>query len=670
VKRTSDIVAVIDEAIRICLVGFVFLLPLIWSSGVAASFFIPKFVLLIVVSLFLVACGLMRCIWRGSVKITPLVVLVLVYLLWAFISALFSAGPTSSLLGRYNFGQGFISHLGWGIIFLTTASLSWEEDDLRKVALALLISAGLISIISLLQLLGQDALLLRIGLRGMAHYGRASGTLGNPVYLGGFLVLVLPVVFCLYLDTHEVRGSLILGLAGCGLFFVGLASFSRAAWLGMLGSAIFLLVLMGWKYLNAQRVPYRTLSTGRIKVILFAAAIGVILVASLFAFGTERAGTLSERVMSTTEVGTGTAVTRLLNWQTGLKMTSARPLFGWGPAQYRIGFNQHAVPKLVFIEGLASDDAHNLVVNTVATLGIPGLIFFLAIAVWVIIKGWRESRLRLTAGSPLLAGYLAAVVGYLIWAQFNPITVSIAPLFWVAIAIVVARAAGGAPAAGLQPGRALPSFVKLIFSAVIVFCLLLLLAFPWRLWAADAHFLRAELYGSERDYLRSIQLNPYYETYYWGLSNFYLESLAQNKSESFVEKAIEVNEKALNLAPADPEGYIHLADAYVIGGDVFDKKGRYERAITHLQRALELRPLSGIVHYDLGYCHLKLGEYERAIFYLKKANQVTKPIADTYYLLGQSYEGLNQTEAARDAYQKALELKPDMEAAREAISEL
>lgn len=665
-ERDPDIVTIIDKASRACLVGFVFLLPLIWSSRVAASFFIPKFVLLIVVSMFLVACGLMRCIWRDSVKITPLAALVLVYLLWTFLSALFSASPVSSLLGRYNFGQGFISHLGWGIVFLTAASLSWEEDDLRRVALALLVSAGLIGVIALLQLLGQNALLLGMGLRGMAHYGRASGTLGNPVYLGGFLVLVLPVVFCLYLDTRGVRSSLIFGLTGCGLFFVGLASFSRAAWLGMLGSTLFLLVLMGWRYLSARWM----------KVITFALAIGVILVISLLGFGTERAGTLSERVMSTTEVGKGTAVTRLLNWQTGLKMTLARPMFGWGPAQYRIGFNHHAVPKLVFIEGLASDDAHNVVVNTAATLGVPGLIFFLALVVWVIVEGWRESRLRLVAGSPLLAGYLAAVVGYLIWAQFNPTTVSVAPLFWMAMGIVVAQSAGGRvlPTSHIEKVAefklSLSSSLKLVLSAVTVFCLLLLLSFPWRLWAADVHFLRAKLYRSEGDYLSSIRPNPYYETYYWGLSNFYLESLAQNKSEAFAEKAIEVNKRALRLAPADPESYIHLADAYVIGGDVFGKKDHYERAIAYLQQALKLRPLSGIAYYDLGYCHLKLGGYERAIFYLKKANQVTKPVADTYYLLGQSYEGLNQNEAARDVYLKALKLEPDMEAAREALDKL
>jgi len=78
---------------------------------------------------------------------------------------------------------------------------------------------------------------------------------------------------------------------------------------------------------------------------------------------------------------TTTVQTRLWGWQAALKGWQERFILGWGPENFNLLFAKHFNPK--YYQGFGSefvwDRAHNVILNTGATMGIIGLLSYLGI---------------------------------------------------------------------------------------------------------------------------------------------------------------------------------------------------------------------------------------------------------------------------------------------------
>jgi CRP-like cAMP-binding protein/Flp pilus assembly protein TadD len=133
-------------------------------------------------------------------------------------------------------------------------------------------------------------------------------------------------------------------------------------------------------------------------------------------------------------------------------------------------------------------------------------------------------------------------------------------------------------------------------------------------------------------------------------------------------------------------------------GLAFRQLERYPEALTYLHRAAELQPGSADVQYELGSLYCLVDQYDRAITHLEEAIRVRPDFVDAYNQLGITYydQGkhvealtvfrattqlepsnphhyynlgtvlklLRDYPAARGAFQKAVELKPDYAEAR------
>jgi tetratricopeptide (TPR) repeat protein len=99
--------------------------------------------------------------------------------------------------------------------------------------------------------------------------------------------------------------------------------------------------------------------------------------------------------------------------------------------------------------------------------------------------------------------------------------------------------------------------------------------------------------------------------------------------------------------------------------------GKYEEAVKSFQKALRLKPDTGIFYSNMSVAYSKLGKPDEAEQILQKASAMKdgslngEALAYSYNNLGLSWLEKNQKEKAIFYFNKALELQPEFKAARE-----
>ena len=93
-------------------------------------------------------------------------------------------------------------------------------------------------------------------------------------------------------------------------------------------------------------------------------------------------------------------------------------------------------------------------------------------------------------------------------------------------------------------------------------------------------------------------------------------------------------------------------------GRLLTEQGRLEEAQWHLRQALELEPQHASVHYNLGNNLRVKGRYEEAIAHYKQSIAGRPHFGDAWNNMGIAFAERGDLDAARDAYQKAVEVDP------------
>jgi len=92
---------------------------------------------------------------------------------------------------------------------------------------------------------------------------------------------------------------------------------------------------------------------------------------------------------------------------------------------------------------------------------------------------------------------------------------------------------------------------------------------------------------------------------------------------------------------------------YYVNGTIFEELGDYRSARDNYQLALQIYPESYQIRHSLTVMYLKLGEYNNALAVLDKIEPVD---IDVYDLRGICYRALGQSDSAKMAYLKIVEL--------------
>ena len=153
---------------------------------------------------------------------------------------------------------------------------------------------------------------------------------------------------------------------------------------------------------------------------------------------------------------------------------------------------------------------------------------------------------------------------------------------------------------------------------------------------------------------KALTIHPTYKNTYLLLGNAY------SYQDQF-EKSIEHYNKALRLDSNYKDALNNLAITHRNAGRYYgEKKGDLQKALVHLNKALEYKTNDYETLRLLGVAYGVSGNAQKAIDFFKKGTDLMPENADAWMNLGNAYHNAGQPEIGEPFRKKALQLDPDV----------
>jgi tetratricopeptide (TPR) repeat protein len=157
---------------------------------------------------------------------------------------------------------------------------------------------------------------------------------------------------------------------------------------------------------------------------------------------------------------------------------------------------------------------------------------------------------------------------------------------------------------------------------------------------------------ARKAYQRGIELEPNVKTAYVALGQFYLAG-------EDMERALETYRKGLKRLPKEPALWSELGFAQC-------RKKDWAGAVESFRKAHELEPETHEYGTQLGLCLARAGRVDESVACLTK---VQGP-AQAHYNVARMLEQLDQPDQSKAYLRTALQLKPDLSAAKDMLARL
>lgn len=408
-------------------------IPLIINPTVVDYYYKPKIdslYSLIIIIFFAVL--LKNIIFKKSFKFrkTCLFVPLCCYTLSVIVSTFLSICPEISIKGDVLRYETIFTLFSYVTVVVLFSNIVKREQEFHFMIKALLFSTSLISLYAVIQYAGFNPTEHFLPEARQTEH-RVGSTIGNPNFLGKFLVLVLPLYIFYFFrsDSNKIKFYFATGffLSFLALIF----TFTRGSWLGFGAGMVFLFFI----------VPDGKLVSNKTKKIL---AVSLILFCTVFSaglyFAEDNAKNNSSffpmikfkiRSSFDFEKGMGSA-TRLFLWKSAVDLILEKPVFGYGPDTHVMAMRKINLDYCrKFKDVVIIDRAHNNYLDMAIGRGLFGLAAYLSVIcvfmiwLWKTMKNERENSRKI-----LLCCIISAFFGYLINDLFIFSVVSVSPTFW------------------------------------------------------------------------------------------------------------------------------------------------------------------------------------------------------------------------------------------------
>lgn len=416
---------IVEQIIKILIYGTFFVPLVVVPSSFIFPFIVPKILLLrTLVTLMVGGYAVLLIInWKEyRPRITPLSLALLAFLMSFVISTFVGVDPYHSFWDNHERMLGLFTILHYVAYYFVATAIFRSWTDWKWALRIFLLAGSIVMFIGLLQVVNPQLLLNQGG-------DRVASTLGNSIYVGGYGMFLFFVALLLFLKEKNVvwkNISVLLGLlALAGLFYSG----TRGSLLGLVGGILF--ALLAYVFLNKNNPRLRR-------------NVGIGLLALVLITGVLYINRKSEWVSTLPTVGRffsgsllgGTAETRFIAWQVAFESWKERPIFGWGPNNFFYAFNQYYNPRSLEFGYSETwfDNAHNILLNTLAVQGLIGLLAYLAIFVVAAAQIWRAGRSGQVDKHVMIIG-IAFLVAHLMQnvTVFEDPTSYLYFMFWLAL---------------------------------------------------------------------------------------------------------------------------------------------------------------------------------------------------------------------------------------------
>ncbi|MDI6717117.1 MAG: O-antigen ligase family protein [Actinomycetota bacterium] len=578
-----------------------FLIPIVWLPNfLSEPFQLPKLVVLRIGTAVALALWFLRCVKNQSITISrrAIDIPILSFLLIAVLSTAFSISLETSLNGYKTSYEGLYTLINYGLIYLL-ASQSITEKSHAKIIIHWMLAGGLIVAgYGLLQKTGLDF----VSWESAADIARSFSTLGNPIHLGGYLSLLLPLGVSLVL-SNKISRNLKLALTVVNLILATVLYFTytRASWIAAFTGLCIILVL-SWSYVKTALRPL---------VIALIALLGGILILS-FISPTSSIYLPAQRLLSATSQGQE----RIAIWAASLPSISQRPILGHGPATAGL------------LNPIA-DITHNWLLETAVNMGVFG---FLAL-LWIIIALSMMLLARIKTIDDhehrlVIVGLLSASLAYFIHMFFSLSYAGPPALWWAGLGLAISlvpHAAGRdvkiSLPKGFNPNVAPAVLTVLVLLYIVRFTSILIAE---KNYTEGARALSNQMYSlAEQNFNRAIALDPSNSRYQMQLSEAYFWLAISTQQEQYFSAADNSLQKSIARNPFDERPYFLLIQLYLLFGD-------NDRATQVLNNLLAKNPItedSSTTYKSIASIFKQAGLNEQAGVALKKAasiDQITR----------------------------------------------
>lgn len=577
------------------------------------------------------------------------------------LATLFSHQQTFSLWGITYRGQGFFSLTHYVALFFILSSTLKNWEAWKK----LFIAAFVVSLMT-----------VAIGLFvEKANVPRIASTLNNPNFYGAYLLFVVFLTASFFLIIKDQTLRLILGIGLLGQLIALFFTYTRGAYLGLLMGSLLFVLLLPPLYKKIKRAA----------LLGFIGAL--VLFGLFFALGQYLHIGNSEiqfidRFINIASIQRG-ATSRFEAWQTGWMGMLSRPWLGYGLENFIIPFDTFysgSLDHTAFIDTWY-DRAHNIVIDTGASTGFPGLGIYLGLlgAVYTTLYGvWRATQYAQT--KTLLSGLFAILTAYVIQNIFNLDTTT-SFLYFIFFLAFVANLNNIFILQGYAKKEKLHS-PRLSWQPLLLFVLALpLLIFSFKEYhidflAANYNLNKAEDLFNQHKYTAAFRfyeqgikinappVNPHLRYRY--ASALLQEGLNQKLKQPeaakiHFQKALEILDE--NIAKEFP----YFTRNYLLGGVIstllfeMDEKEYGVRSHEYFKKAIERSPRHGVIYLEWAKADFIAQNYEQGTEKIQKAISINPKFADPYWLfgIGLLYEG--KEEEAYIQFQKAKMLGKDID---------
>jgi len=577
----------------------------------------------------------------------------------AILSTIFSISPRTSFFGQYQRQIGLNTFLYLVVIYFLLSGILQDKRRFVTLFLTAELTAIAVSVYSILQISGLDP----FGMQSPA-LDRPVSTLGNAVFLGGFLVLIFPFSA---LNT-SCKNNKFIRIIFPAVILAGIVlSGTRSAYISVAAEIVVMAVFIFFDKNRPGNLKEYLKSNKTFKNVLYiAGAALMILVLYMLIFPQSF---LTGRVISILSFSDNP---RLLLWQESFNIFYKYPVFGTGIALFSSAFEEFYSGRLRILERTGYfDHPHNNFLYMLYSMGVIGLLAYLSIFIQAIrcclknifSDNAAEEKITFTA-------FLVFITGYFVYGLTNFDDISILLYFFVFLAAL--------KAADKSRTKEISLSSKLIAAAAIPVILVCTYNIYSRIndMKADKFFKTGNTLIKEGKFAEAvynmntaIALNDYYTDYKYSLAYTVYRQVFSSES---MPKETKMN--LLNQAAKQVEGIINNHyfnnECYGLLSLIYYEMEREQEARSLELKVLEKDPVNITYRINLARYYMKKGDLVKADELMNTVMELRPKSLDAYLTAAYLNYKKGNLESARMYCEQILAAEPGNQFALKLLNDI
>jgi len=609
--------------------------PLIISARFFFPFVGPKslYFMALVEIIFFTWLFLITFDSRFRPRFNKILGILIIFLIILIISATLGVDPSYSFWSKFERMTGILMMLHLLAFFLVISS-TFEEKDWRQIFAVSIFVEVIVGVIALMS-------------KNPAM--RGGGTIGNDSFLGTYLLFNLFLaLYLIFKNAFKTYASICFSIMFLCLFLSG----AKAAKLSFFGG----MILFSFLWL----IFYQK---GKLRLVgIFLLIISIISVIC-FIFFALQPGSFVRKGIIEKEVGE-TFGGRFVVWQKAWENFLARPLLGWGPENFEFAFTKNYNPCMG-TPGCGADiwydRAHNIIFDTLVTSGILGMLAYLGIFVLTFYTLWKNYfRKKFDFWTPGI--FTVLLISYSVQNLTVFDMVSSYMMFFLILGFI-ARKEGV-----LDFEIKTVSFIYLILIFIIFpLSFLKFVIFPFKTDTSTIFAIRAKPFSEERLslYEKTLSFSPVGR---YQIREFFVESTLSAKiSEEIPQENIKREfdfltrelEKSVQECPLNFRAYLKLGQLY----NVYSRydPSKIQEAERALKKAIEVSPANQQGYWNLAQTKIYQGKFEEALSLTEKAVGLEPHLERSHLIAIEIARIMGDFELMEKKIKEAIEINPEWE---------